>query len=242
MTTPGGCFSTRPGTFLPSSGVSPDEDGRAFCAPRQIGKIGHVKRRAILLARVSTSKESQETSIDRQLARLRATAAAREWTIVLELLVDESGRNVIGREDVKQALDLIVRRRADILAVDHLFRLGRNAKEMLEAADIISAAGGAFYEQEREIDTTGPFGRMAFTMLAAVGEFYSRDGSRKIREGLQRARERGVVLGRRRTIDYAQLQRARELRAAAPPASWTEIAEELGGSPGAWSRALSRAV
>jgi DNA invertase Pin-like site-specific DNA recombinase len=162
--------------------------------------------------------------------------------VVLELLVDESGRDVTGRDDIKQALDLIVRRRASILAVDHLFRLGRNAKEMLETVDIISAAGGAFYEQEHELDTTGPFGRLMFTVFAAMGEFYVRDGSRKIREGLQRARERGVRLGRKATLDYAKLPRARELRAQRPPRSWTAIAGELGGSPGAWSRAVSRAV
>jgi len=197
-------------------------------------------KRAILLARVSTSKESQETSIDRQLARLRATAAAREWTVVLELLVDESGRNVLGREDIKQALDLVVRRRADILAVDHLFRLGRNAKEMLETVDIIAAAGGAFYEQDKEIDTTGPMGRLVFTIFAGVGEYYARDNSKKIREGLERARARGATLGRRRTIDYAQLPRAKAMRILR--CSWADIARELGGTGGAWSRAVSRAV
>jgi DNA invertase Pin-like site-specific DNA recombinase len=199
-------------------------------------------KRAILLARVSTKKERQKKSIDRQLARLRATARAREWKVVLELLVDESGRNVIGREDVKQALDLIVRRRADILAVDHMFRLGRNTKEMLETVDIIAAAGGAFYEQEREIDATGPFGRLVFTVIAATGEFYVRDSSRKIREGLERARARGETLGRPRGLDYSKLPLAQKLRKKRTPASWSTIATRLGGSPGAWSRAVSRAA
>jgi DNA invertase Pin-like site-specific DNA recombinase len=200
-------------------------------------------KRAILLARVSTSKESQETSIDRQLARLRTTARAREWDIVLELLVDESGRNVSGRADVRQAVDMIVRRRADILAVDHLFRLGRNTKEMLDTVDAIAGAGGAFWEQDHEIDATGPFSRLVFTVIAATGEFYVRDLSKKIREGLARARERGKTLGRRRRLDYQLLARAREFRAEQPPRSWTAIARELGGgTAGAWSRAVSRAV
>lgn len=197
-------------------------------------------KRAILLARVSTKKERQKKSIDRQLARLRATARARNWKVVLELLVDESGRNVIGREDVKQALDLIVRKQADILAVDHMFRLGRNTKEMLETVDIIAAAGGAFYEQEREIDATGPFGRLVFTVIAATGEFHIRDASRKIREGLDRARERGEVLGRPRKLDYAKLEAVRRHRRRG--ASWSTVAERFGGTPGAWSRAVSRAA
>lgn len=199
-----------------------------------------MKRRAILLARVSTSKGEQESSLDRQLARLRATAAARDWEVVLELLVDESGRNVIGRDDVAQALDLIVRRRAEILAVDHVFRLGRNAKEMLQALDLLESAGGKLYEQEREIDGTGPLSRMVFTIFAAVGEFYVRDNSRKIREGLDRARAKGKRLGRRPTLDYSKLAAAQEFRKAG--LSWSSIARALGGRPGAWSRALSRAA
>jgi putative DNA-invertase from lambdoid prophage Rac len=199
-----------------------------------------MNRRAILLARVSTSKESQETSIDRQLARLRTTAAARQWDVVLELLVDESGRNVMGRADVRQAVDWIIRRKADLLAVDHIFRLGRNTKEMLEVLDLINGAGGGLFEQEREIDGTGPLSRLVFTIFAAAGEFHVRDNSRKIREGLEAARARGVRLGKKRTIDYSLIPRARALREEHK--SWSAIAGELGGSPGAWSAALSRAA
>jgi DNA invertase Pin-like site-specific DNA recombinase len=196
--------------------------------------------RAILLARVSTPKEAQESSTDRQISNLRATAAARRWDVVLELMVDESGRDVLGRRDVQLALDLIRRRRAEVLAVDHLFRLGRNAKEMLETVDQIAAAGGAFYEQEREIDATGPFGRLAFTLLAAVGEFYARDTSRKVLEGLAHARARGKRLGKPPSGRYARIEAAVKLRAAGQ--SGPTRAAELGGTPGGWSRAVGRAL
>lgn len=196
------------------------------------------KKRAVLLARVSTSREQQGTSLEGQLTALRATAAARGWKVVRELVVEDSGRGVTSREDVQIALELIVRHQADVLCVDHLFRLGRNAKEMLEAVDIIAGAGGAFYEQARELDTTGPLGRLVFTLLAAVGEFYVRDASQRIRQGLERARGRGQVLGRPRTIDHTKAPRAQRLRAQGW--SWPKIARELGGKPGAWSRLLSR--
>jgi DNA invertase Pin-like site-specific DNA recombinase len=196
-------------------------------------------KRAILLARVSTTKDTQESSLDRQLITLRATAAARGWKVVLELLVDESGRDVLGRDDVRTAVDWIVRKRADVLAFDHLFRLGRNTKELLEVLDLVEAAGGGLYEQEREIDGTGPLSRFVFTIFAAAGEFWRRDNSRKIREGLEHARRKGRKLGRRRTVDYSKLPRVRELRAAG--VSWRKIAGELGGSHGAWSAAVRRA-
>jgi DNA invertase Pin-like site-specific DNA recombinase len=194
--------------------------------------------KAVLLCRVSTTKSEQETSSDRQLARLEEIARFRNWEIVARFAEQESG-TTMRRPAIADALELVRRRRAQIIVVDHLFRFGRNAKEMLETVDALNAMGGALYEAERELDTTGPLGRLVFTILAAVGEFYARNGSQKIREGLARARAKGKTIGRQRTIDHSKMNRARELRAAG--ASWSNVAGELGGSGGAWSRLLSRA-
>lgn len=194
--------------------------------------------KAVLLCRVSTRKEEQETSTDRQLARLEEIAKRRGWTVVARFSEEESGRTM-NRHAIQEALELVRRRRAQILVVDHLFRFGRNAKEMLDTVDALSAMGGALYEADHELDTTGPLGRLVFTILAAVGEFYVRDGSRKIREGQARARANGKRIGRKRTIDYRLTDRARELRAGG--ASWSKVAGELGGTGAAWARRLSRA-
>lgn len=194
--------------------------------------------RAVLLSRVSTTKDEQATSSDRQVARLEEIARRRGWEIVATFVEQESGRSM-KRPAIAEAIELVRRRKADLICVDHLFRFGRNAKEMLETVDVLSSIGGAFYEAERELDTTGPLGRMLFTILAAVGEFYARNGSQKIKEGLERARAKGKQIGRRRAIDYSKTPRARELRAGG--ASWSDVAGELGGSAGAWSRRLSRA-
>lgn len=193
--------------------------------------------KAVLLCRVSTDKEQQETSIDRQLARLEEIARRRGWEVVATFTEQESGRTM-NRRAVQEALELVRRRRAGVIVVDHLFRFGRNAKEMLETVDALSAMGGALYEADHELDTTGPLGRLVFTILAAVGEFYVRDGSRKIREGQARARANGKRIGRQRTIDYGLTERARELRAGG--ASWSKVAAELGGTRNAWARRLSR--
>lgn len=194
--------------------------------------------RAIVLVRVSTSKASQETSSERQLARLEEIAGRRRWTVVARFLDEESGTNVRGRRSIQDALELVRRKRADVVMVDHLFRFGRNAKEMLEAVDTLNQLGGALYEAEREIDTTSPVGRLMFTIFAAVGEFYARDNSASIRRGLERARARGARIGRPRTIDYSRRPEAESMKAGG--ATWDAIAVALGGSPGAWSRALSR--
>ena len=61
----------------------------------------------------------------------------------------------------------------------------------------------------------------------------------RIREGLAVRRARGVKLGRRRTLDYSKLDAVAVARKHG--ASWGNISKSFGGSPGAWSRAVSRA-
>lgn len=195
--------------------------------------------KAVLLCRVSTSKESQETSSERQLARLEEVAKLRGWQVVARFQEQESGRTM-RREAIEKALELVRKKKAKIIVVDHLFRFGRNAKEMLETVDELDAAGGHLYELEKHLDTTQPMGRMLFTILAAVGEYYAREGARKIKEGQARARARGKIIGRPRAIDYTKIEDAR--RARQMGATWEAIAHLLGGSAGAWSRLLSRAA
>jgi len=154
-------------------------------------------------------------------------AEARGWTVVDRIVEKASGAQVIDRPPVARALDRIVRGDADILVVDHLFRLGRNVKEMLEVVDILKASGAHFYDATHGLDTTGPFGRLIFTVLAAIGEFQAADGRAKILEGLERARQRGVKLGKPSGITDKAKARAVELRleekADGSSYSWNEI-------------------
>lgn len=206
--------------------------------------------RAILLARVSTNHTDQDTSPDRQLARLEKLSEARGWEVVERIVERTSGSQILDRPPVARALDRIVDGRADVLVVDHLFRLGRNVKELLEVVEILKNSGGHFYDATHNVDTTGPMGRLIFTMLAAVGEFEVQDRKEKIYEGLARARERGVKLGKPSSIPDNVKARALALRleerADGSVPSWNEIRLMLQAetkvkySRGAISRAVLR--
>ncbi len=184
--------------------------------------------RAIILARVSTTHAEQDTSTERQIARLDELARARGWRVVRRVVERESGTRVIDRPAVAAALDDVLANRADLLVVDHLWRLGRNTREVLQVVDTLAAAGGGFVDASNTtLDTTGPLGRMVLTIFAAIGELAAQEGRRKIREGLARARKRGRVLGRARVVPLAILERARvlraEIRANGNAPSWAEV-------------------
>jgi DNA invertase Pin-like site-specific DNA recombinase len=196
-----------------------------------------MKPRALLYARVSTADKGQDYTA--QLEELRRVAEQRGWVVVGETYDVTSGAEA-ERPGLAAAIDRCRVGAVDIFAAVATDRIARSTKNLIDLVDELEAFGVKIAcTREGAIDSTTPQGR-AFMQVRAVFAELERNLTReRIREGLAVRRARGVKLGRRRTIDHGQIGRARELRAAA--ASWTEIARQLGGKPGAWSRALSRA-
>jgi DNA invertase Pin-like site-specific DNA recombinase len=179
--------------------------------------------RAVLLARVSTLKRSQDASGPRQLAELRELAGLRGWEVVADFTDRQSG----GEDDrpgLQAALDLVEHHRADVLVVHELDRLGRNVTDLLKNADRVSAAGGNLAIRALNVDTTSPEGRLHFTMMAGLAEYQRRSNVGKVLSGLAAARKKGVRLGRP-PLAPATLERARQLRKEKK--SWAQIADQL---------------
>ena len=114
----------------------------------------------------------------------------------------------------------------DILVVTKLDRLGRNAMdvrttvERLQAIDVrvhCLALGG--------VDLTSPAGKMTMQVIAAVAEFERDLLIERTQSGLSRARAQGKHLGRPRSLD--QEQREKALRFLADGMSVAQVAKEL---------------
>lgn len=205
--------------------------------------------RALTYARVSTRKRRQDPSIARQTSELRDVAKRKGWRLLAEHSDRLSGGNS-ARPGLRGAMTMIRRRKADVLVVHDLDRLGRDVQEMLANADAIHAAGAHLFILDRLIDTTTPAGRLAFTINSAYAEFMRRDTARKVIAGIAYARKKGVRLGRPPAIEGEALARAVTLRRCRPRPSWSSIvltlrAEKLGKYAkgtlaGAVTRALAR--
>jgi len=208
--------------------------------------------RAILLARVSTKHVEQAHSPDRQIANLREHCRRRGWEVVEIIIEKASGRQILDRPPVARALQRIFAYEADVLCVDHLSRLGRNAKEALEVLDMLRQVDAHLFDAHYELDTSAPFGRYMFTNWTALLELETADRRIKILEGLERAKRRGVKLGKPRRFTDAAARRALELRreerADGSVPSWGEIALMLQAEGfgkhgrGAISRAVGRMI
>ena len=96
----------------------------------------------------------------------------------------------------------------DTLVVGSLDRAFRAAKEALDYVDIFKERGIHFHIVSMGVDTATADGKLAFTMVAAVAEHESNRLSERTKQGLEAARKRGVVLGRKRKLTDTQIRTA----------------------------------
>ena len=147
--------------------------------------------KAAIYARVSTLDQEPEN----QLQELRRYVEARGWTA--QEYVDHG---VSGTKDRRPALDRLVadarRRKLDTVVVWRLDRLGRSLKHLVTLLDELQSYGVGFAATSQGINTTDAAGRMLLGFLAVVSEFERSLIIERTRAGLERARSKGIRLGR----------------------------------------------
>jgi DNA invertase Pin-like site-specific DNA recombinase len=86
----------------------------------------------------------------------------------------------------------------DVLVVTRLDRLARSTRDLLNVLGTVSDKGAGFKSlRDTWADTTTPHGRLMLTVLGGLAEFERELIRSRTGEGRQRAKARGVVMGRR---------------------------------------------
>ena len=99
------------------------------------------------------------------------------------------------RPQLHRLLDQL--REGDTLVVWKLDRLSRSLKDLLIILEKIEQAGAGFKSLTEAIDTTVPAGRMMMQMLGSFAEFERTIIRERTRAGLEQARARGHLPGRK---------------------------------------------
>ena len=98
---------------------------------RLLGKARLLKNRAVIYARVSSTKQRENGNLDRQTTRLLEYAQDRNYEIIAMLAETASGLNE-NRKRLYQVLDLIENEKVDIVLVEFKDRLTRFGFNYLE--------------------------------------------------------------------------------------------------------------
>ena len=171
-------------------------------------------------ARVSKSDNSQV--LDLQIDAL-VNAGVKEENIYSDK-ISGSIDDRLGLENCLKAL-----REDDILVVYKLDRLGRNLKHLIQTVEDLTKRKIGFKVlsgQGVNIDTTTPAGKMIFSVFGALAEFERELIRERTIAGIQAARARGRMGGRKFNLTKAQVRLA-EASMKNRYTSVTELCKEL---------------
>lgn len=169
-------------------------------------------------ARVSTDGQTLEA----QESALRGTGGCTK--IFAET---RSGATTDGRKALARALKAL--QPGDVLVVTRLDRLARSTKDLLNILDDVAKAGAGFRSlADTWADTTTPHGKLMLTILGGLAEFERSLIVARTSEGRERAKKRGVHMGRPRALNRDQQREAIERRNAGE--ALTDIARTFGVS------------
>lgn len=145
-----------------------------------------------LYARVSTDGQDPEV----QLQALRAHATNRGWTIVEEFV----DHGYSGAKEKRPALDRMIKAAwtgtFQAVLVWRFDRFARSVKHLITALEQFRSLNINFISLQEQFDTATPIGHAMFTIIGAMAQLERDIIRERVKAGLNRARTRGVRLGR----------------------------------------------
>jgi len=103
-------------------------------------------------------------------------------------------------------------REGDTLVVTRLDRLARSILHLCQIAAKLEDKGVNLQVLDQNINTADVTGRLLFNMLGAIAQFETEIRAERQREGIQRAKERGVRFGPAKKLDPAQIAELQQKR------------------------------
>jgi len=186
-----------------------------------------VKKRVAIYARVSTLEKRQDP--ETQLRQLRDYVERRDFDLAGEFVDYASGKTE-NRAQYKTMLDLVRKRRIDVVLVWRYDRFARSTQALVNALNEFRSLGVDFISYQENIDTTTPQGELIFSILA---QFESALISQRVKAGMARAKSQGKRVSRPPLSDMKQ-KRIHDLYKN--KVSIKQISKQLGISYGsAWN-------
>lgn len=126
-----------------------------------------------------------------------------------KVFIDKASGKLASRPALDQAL--MVARSGDQFVITRLDRLGRSTKNLIELSERLRDNGVSLVVLEQGIDTSTAAGILFFTIIGAIAEFEHSLMVERTLDGLQAARARGRVGGRKKALRPRQVELAQRM-------------------------------
>jgi len=191
-----------------------------------------------MYCRVSTN---QQTTANQTL-ELTQVATQRGW-LVTDHYTDEGISGAKGRSQ-RAGLDRLMKDAArgkfDTVMVWSIDRLGRSLQHLIEIVNELRAINVDLYIHQQALDTRTPSGTMCFSIFGALAQYERELIKERVRAGLDRAKSKGVKLGRPTNLNPAV--RAEILRMRSDKVSIRGIASKLRVGTGTIYKVISESA
>jgi DNA invertase Pin-like site-specific DNA recombinase len=176
-------------------------------------------RRCAIYARVST--DDQDESL--QLTALQEFVSQRGWDLKATY-IDHGVSSRSVRPELERMMKDAHKRRFDVIAVWKFDRFARSTRELVFALEQFQALGIDFISITQAIDTSGPMGKLVFSVLAAIAEFERELIKERVVAGMKEAGRKGKHCGR--PAKEFDVEKAAELRQTG--LSWRKLEAATG--------------
>lgn len=148
-------------------------------------------------ARVSTTEQSLHLQID-----------ALKKADCTQIFTDEGLSGVdFQRPGLKAAQKALIP--GSMLIVWRLDRLGRSLIDLIGTINTLAGRDVEFQSLTEAIDTSTSAGRLLFHLIASMAEFERAIISERTKAGMEAARVRGALIGRRPSMSVSQIEAAK---------------------------------
>ncbi len=148
-------------------------------------KVGYV--------RISTQDQSDDLQID----ALKNAGCEKMFS-------DQISGSKVNRPGLEEALEYI--RPGDSLVVWRLDRLGRNLRHLIDVVEDLESRKIGFISLQEGFDTTTNGGKLVFQIFGALAEFERNLIRERTKAGLEAARARGKLGGRKAKLSSTQAE------------------------------------
>ena len=154
-------------------------------------------KRVCLYVRVSRL----EQSVERQLVELRELCENHKYIIVGEYIDEGISGGKKSRPALDQMLKDVMSRKFEMVVTLELSRLGRSVQNMCEISSLLKSKNIDLFVKNQNVDTSTIVGDFFFNIMNSVAQYEKDLISERVKSGLEHARKKGNIGGRKPTSD-----------------------------------------